>query len=69
MTAASTDCTNMIHIETWQNEFAPSPQRWSACLGEYDQGKHVATGTTEREAVNELLDYHEQSDGNISCTS
>jgi hypothetical protein len=54
-----------LDIHTWFSDLAPPEARWHACLGEYDEGKHVETGPTQRKAVDELLDYHEQNNGEI----
>lgn len=64
-TASNSIRLNRIEISTWLNEFAPNAERWSACLREYDLGTHVSTGATQRAAVNELLDFFEQDNGEL----
>ena len=56
---------DQFEIHTWINEGAPVPYRWSAALREYDEGVKVFTGPTQREAIDELLDYYEQDNGEI----
>jgi hypothetical protein len=44
-------------IKTWRNDWAVGAgDVWAACLGDYDLGAYVATGATEAEAVQELID-------------
>lgn len=47
-------------ITIWEDEMSGD---WCACRGDYDEGAHVATGGTMREAIDELLDYHEDDQG------
>lgn len=54
-----------LQISTWINEYADQRARWSACLGEYDQGVHVSYASTQRKAVDELLDWYEQDNGEL----
>lgn len=54
-----------IEISAWVGEFAPASQRWHTCLGDYDLGTKIFTGPTQREAINELLDYYEQDNGEL----
>lgn len=54
-----------LEIHTWINGLAPPSYRWNAMLGEYDLGVRIFTGATQREAINELLDYFEQDNGEI----
>lgn len=54
-----------IEISTWTSDLAPVSGRWAACLREYDMDAKVFTGASQREAINELLDYYEQDNGEI----
>lgn len=54
-----------FEIHTWIDHGCPFEDKWRAALHEYDEGVHVATGRTQREAINELLDYYEQDNGEI----
>lgn len=53
-----------LDIHTWQTG-GWSREAWGACLGDYDEGTRVFTGATQREAVDELLDYYEQNNGEL----
>lgn len=55
----------VIELHTWMNDGAPPEHRWSAAFFEFDLGVKVYTGRTQREAINELLDAHEQDNGEI----
>jgi len=54
-----------MEIHTWINVSAPPQARWSASLREYDLGVRTFNGHTQRGAINELLDYYEQDNGEI----
>jgi len=49
-------------ISSWQNG---NGNEWAACLREYDLDVKVFTGPTQRAAINELLDYYEQDNGDL----
>lgn len=51
-----------LEISSWRCD-GPPDAVWACCLREYDEGSKVFTGATQREAVNELLDYYEGDDG------
>lgn len=55
----------VMEIHTWINVSAPPQARWSASLREYDLGVRTFNGHTQRGAINELLDYYEQDNGEI----
>jgi hypothetical protein len=50
----------VLDIRTWHNSY-----EWCACLREYDDGAHIASGKTQRDAVNALLDYYELDNGEL----
>lgn len=49
-----------LEIHTWNDSYA-----WHACLREYDLGAKVFTAKTQREAIDDLLDYHEHDNGEL----
>lgn len=55
----------VVDIHTWIDDLAPASHRWMACIGEYDEGTKVFSGRTQREAIDDLLDYHEQDNGEL----
>lgn len=56
---------DMLKITSWRCD-GPLDAVWACCLREYDEGSKVFTGTTQRAAINELLDAYEQDDGSLS---
>lgn len=56
---------NVLNIHSVASDIAPASHRWSAMLNEYDLGTKVFSGPTQREAINELLDYYEQGNGEL----
>lgn len=55
----------VMEIHTWIRVEAPLSERWVASLREYDLGVKTFSGPTQREAIDELLDYYERDDGQI----
>jgi hypothetical protein len=53
-----------LEVHLWLTG-GPRSHQWGACLGYYDEGTPTFTGATQREAVNELLDYYEQDNGEL----
>ena len=51
-----------LRITTWFDDIG---RCWCACFGDYDEGVRICSGTTQRDAINELLDYYEQDNGEI----
>jgi hypothetical protein len=54
-----------LEISSWATDSPFINSCWAACLREYDLDAKVFTGRTQREAINELLDYYEQDNGEI----
>ncbi len=54
-----------LEISTWLTDSPFIDGCWAACLREYDEGSKVFTGRTQRDAINELLDYYEQDNGEL----
>jgi hypothetical protein len=56
---------DVLDIHTWKDDCDPTRTPWRACLGEYDEGTRVFSGGTQREAIDDLLDYYEQDNGEL----
>jgi hypothetical protein len=54
-------------VSSWEDDtgLAPPSLRWNACLRDFDLDVVVCSGPTQREAINELLDYYEQDNGEL----
>jgi hypothetical protein len=47
-----------LRITTWIDDCAPPSDRWCACVGEYDLGVQVATGSTEEAAITDMMENY-----------
>jgi hypothetical protein len=54
-----------LEVSTWLTDSPFIDHVWGACLREYDLGSKIFTGRTQRAAINELLDYYEQDNGEL----